>query len=124
MSIIDEHIATFTPAQQTEFGRISRIVRDTVPAAEEGMSYAMPAFLYKGKAFIAFAAKKKHLSIYPFSGKVIDRLRDKLGNFGLSSGTIRFSEDNPIPEDLLKEIITARLEEIEQAIRLKEPKPR
>jgi uncharacterized protein YdhG (YjbR/CyaY superfamily) len=74
----------------------------------------MPAYFYRGKPFLSAIARKKHLAIYPFSGKVIEKLRDKLNAFGLSSGTIKFSVENAIPDALLCEIISSRLLEIDQ----------
>src|ERR1700733_12797191 len=97
MSTIDTYLAAVTPAQRAEFERIRRIVREVVPDAEEGTSYAMPAYLYRGKPFLSAMANKKFLSIYPFSGKVIDALRGKLKGFELTSGSIHFSVGKPIP---------------------------
>jgi len=117
MGLIHEYISTVTPAQQAEFERICRIVKQTVPAIDEGISYGIPAFIYKGKPLFAFAATKKHLSIYPFNGKVVEKLRDKLSDFELTSGTIRFSLENPIPEPIIKEIVICRLAEIDARIK-------
>ena len=113
MSAVDDYLATVTPGQRAEFQRICDIVRRIVPSVEDGVSYGVPALKYKGRPIIGFVAAKKHLSIYPFSGKVIDRLRDRLCNYHLTSGSIHLSEENPIAESLLGEIVAARLQEIE-----------
>ena len=110
---IDDYIATLPANVRPEFERIRNVVAETVPAATQGRSYGMPAFMYKGKPLISFMARKSFLSIYPFSGKVVDRLCGKLAGYDLSSGTIRFSLDNPIPEPLLREIVMCRLLEID-----------
>jgi uncharacterized protein YdhG (YjbR/CyaY superfamily) len=115
MSEMDEYFTTLTPAQLAEFERIRSIVRRIVPSVEEGTSYAMPAYMYKGKPLLSVMAAKKHFSLYPFSGKVLDKLRDKLEGFEISagSGAVHFSEEKMIPEALLKEIILTRIEEID-----------
>lgn len=113
MNPFDEYFASLPPEIRAEFERIRRIVKEVVPTAEEGVSYAMPAYLHNGKAFLSAMATKKHLSLYPFSGKVIDKLRDKLANYELTTGSIHYSESQPFPEELLREIIACRLQEIE-----------
>lgn len=113
MSEIGDNIASIAPAQQAEFERIRRIVREVVPSAEEGRSYGMPAYKYNGKPFLSAMARKKYLSLYPFSGKVIDLLRGRLERYELTSGSIHFTEANPVSDSLLEAIITARLHEIE-----------
>jgi uncharacterized protein YdhG (YjbR/CyaY superfamily) len=118
MSKMDEYFSTLRPLQRAEFERIRSLIYRIVPSAELGESYGMPAYMYKGKPFLSAMATKKHLSIYPFSGKVIDQLRDMLKDFTLSPGTIRFSEDHTIPEPLLREVIMARLKEIDAGLEM------
>jgi uncharacterized protein YdhG (YjbR/CyaY superfamily) len=113
MSAFDDYFATLSPEKRAVFERIRRIVKEAVPSVEEGVSYAMPAYLCRGKPFLSAMATKKYLSLYPFSGKVIERLKARLTGYELTSGSIHFSEERPFPEALLKEIIACRLEEID-----------
>jgi uncharacterized protein YdhG (YjbR/CyaY superfamily) len=89
------------------------IVRQMVPGATEELSYAMPAFKYKGKGLVAIMANKKFLSLYPFSA--VDKLGVDLSAFERTSGSIHFSLDKPIADDLLCKIITARLRQIDKS---------
>ncbi|HEY3413843.1 MAG TPA: DUF1801 domain-containing protein [Armatimonadota bacterium] len=113
MSIIDDYLATVPPAEKAEFQRIRGIVKRLVPSVEEGVSYGMPAYLYNGKPVLSAIANKRFLSIYPFSGKVIDRLKEKLTGFECTSGSVHFTVERPVPEALLEEIIACRLQEID-----------
>lgn len=85
-----------------------------VPEVEYGISYAMPACFYKGKPLISFLVTKKHLSIYPFSSRVVEEMRDKLDGFSVSPGTIRFSVEKPLPDKIMGEIIQRRMRQIEE----------
>jgi uncharacterized protein YdhG (YjbR/CyaY superfamily) len=40
-------------------------------------------------------------------------VKDRLEGFDLSKGTIRFTPDRPVPEDVLADLIRARKAEIE-----------
>jgi len=114
MTAMEEYIASLPPAIRADFERIRSIVHATVPEVEEGVSYAMPAYLYKGKGVLSAIMNKNFLSLYPFSGKTLEALRDRLGAYELTSGSLHFSVDNPVPEGLLKDLITTRLAEIDQ----------
>jgi uncharacterized protein YdhG (YjbR/CyaY superfamily) len=110
--VVDELIANTPPPHRAEFERIRDIVKEVVPSATQGVSYAMATYFYKNKPFLSFAHTKKFLSLYPFSGKVIAKLEDKLKDFECTPGSVHFSVEHPLPEALLKEIITTKLEEI------------
>lgn len=111
MSVIDEYLKKVAEPQKSELERIRKIVHETVPEANEVISYGMPAFKYKNHYLIGFNALKDHMSIFPTSGP-IEALKDKLQDYSLSKGTIRFTLDNSIPEPLVKEVLFSRLADI------------
>src|ERR671914_251058 len=62
---------------------------------------------------LGFRAAKKHLSVFPFSPAAVDAVKDRLEGFDLSKGTIRFTPDQPVPDDVLADLVRARKAEIE-----------
>jgi uncharacterized protein YdhG (YjbR/CyaY superfamily) len=68
--------------------------------------------VHAGRPLLGFRAARRHLSVFPFSPAAIDAVKDRLGGFDLSKGTIRFSPDSPVPEDVLADLVRARLREI------------
>ena len=104
MSSVEEYVSALTPAQREHFEQIRRIVRSLAPDAEETISYGVPTFKHRGKYLIYFAAFKNHLSVYPTIGAVEATKGTK--------GTFRFGEDDPVPEEVVRAIVTHRLEEI------------
>ena len=48
------------------------------------------------------------MSLFP-TAQPVELLKDKLGDFELSKGTIKFDKHNPIPEDIIKQLIKVRL---------------
>jgi len=117
MSTVDNYIATLLPEEQIELKRIQRIVIRVVPSAEQGLGYGMPAYLYRSKPVFSCLVNKKFLSIYPFSGKVIEKLRDQLTEFEKTTGSIHFSLKNTLCEDLVEELLLARMMEIDEKLR-------
>jgi uncharacterized protein YdhG (YjbR/CyaY superfamily) len=74
----------------------------------------MPTFKYRGQSIVAIAAFKKHCSLFPMSGAVIERFKDELEGFHTSKGTLQFPVDKPLSAALVRKIIEARLAEIKQ----------
>jgi uncharacterized protein YdhG (YjbR/CyaY superfamily) len=112
MSAMDDYLNGLPPAQKAALARVRAVVSGVAPEAEEGVSYGTPAFLYAGRPLLGFRAAKKHLSVFPFSPAAIEAVKDRLVGFDLSKGTIRFSPDDPVPEDVLADLVRARMQEI------------
>ena len=112
MSEMDEYIDGLSPEQQAALTRVREVVERVAADAEEGVSYGMPAYLYAGRPLLGFRAAKKHLSVFPFSPAAVEAVKDRLEGFDLSKGTIRFTPDRPVPDDVLGDLVRARKEEI------------
>ena len=111
MSVIDEYLADVTPTQKTALEHIRKTVKQHVPDAEEVISYGMPTFKYRGKPLLHIAAFKDHLSVFPTADPKLLKI-DGLATFQTSKGTLQFTEDNPIPDTIIKEIVEVRIESI------------
>ncbi len=112
MTVIDDYLTNVEPSKRKELERIRVLAKQTVPDAEEAIVYGMPTLKYHGKPFLGFDAHKNHIGIYPYSGQVVETLKDQLNDYGLSKGAIRVPLDHPISEELLKQIIDLRLKQI------------
>ena len=109
---MDDYLADVPEPDRAALERIRRVVKELVPQAEEGKSYGMPALKYNKRPLVGFVAAKKHLSLFPFSPAVIDALTDRLDGFELSKGTIRFTAEHQLPDDVLRDVVMLRLDEI------------
>ena len=107
-----DYLDDLQPVQKVALERVRVVVGALAPDAEEGTSYGVPAFIYAGRPLLGFSAAKKHLSIFPFSPAAIEAVRERLDGFDLAKGTIRFSPDVPVPEDVLADLVRARQQEI------------
>jgi uncharacterized protein YdhG (YjbR/CyaY superfamily) len=119
LRVLDENAAFggLDASQRAAFEHIRNLVMDMVPEAEQGTSYGMAALKYKQKPLLAFLAAKHHLSVFPLSSQVIDAVRDRLTGFELSKGTIRFTVAMPLPDEVVRDIVRHRIEEIVGAAR-------
>lgn len=112
VSAVEDYLGGLDVSTRAVFEHIRNLAIDVVPEAEEGTSYGMPAMKYRQKPLLAFLAAKNHLSIFPFSPQVIDLVRDRLTDFELSKGTIRFTIAAPLPDEVVRDIVRHRMEEI------------
>jgi uncharacterized protein YdhG (YjbR/CyaY superfamily) len=115
VTAVDEYLESLDAPAREAFEHVRRLVTTLVPDAEEGTSYGMAALKYRHKPLLGFRAAKSHLSIFPFSPEAVDAVRDRLDGFDLSKGTVRFSVDKPIPDEVLRDIVRHRVGEISGA---------
>ncbi len=107
---IDDYIARFPEDVQIRLETLRQTIKQAAPDAEEILSYGMPAFRM-GKILVYFAAAKKHIGFYPTSSGM-SAFKDKVGDYPTSKGTIQFPYDQPLPLDLVTEIVQYRVAEV------------
>jgi uncharacterized protein YdhG (YjbR/CyaY superfamily) len=109
---VQDFLSTLEEPTRGAFTRLRDLALEVVPDAEEGTSYGLAALTHHGKPLVGFRAARQHLSIYPFSSQVLDTVRDRLDGFSTSKGTIRFTADAPLPDDVVRDLVRLRLAEI------------
>lgn len=87
--------------------KIRKTIREAAPAAEETISYGMPAYRLKGN-LVYFAAFKQHIGFYP-TPAAITEFQKELASFKQAKGSVRFPLDQPIPYDLIAKIVKYRV---------------
>jgi len=110
MSVIDTYLKSLSGVERDTIQHMYSIVRQLVPDTTEEMSYGMPAYKYKGKGLVAIMANEKFFSLYPFSS--IKKLGVDVSQFECTTGSIHFRPDQPITDNMLREIIEARKQQI------------
>ena len=113
MGDVADYLATVEEPHRSALARVYAVAGEVVPEAVEGTSYAMAALVYRGKGLIATVRAKKFLSLYPYSGAVLANLSDELTDFETTSGSLHYSVQHPVPDDLLRRIVELRRAEID-----------
>jgi len=107
---VDAYLAALPQDQRAALQKLRETITAAAPEAAESISYGIPTFKHKGRPLIYFGAAKKHCAIY---GQVPDAYKDELKPYDTSKGAIRFPADKPLPEALVKNLVKARIVEIE-----------
>jgi len=111
--MFDEFLTGLPADRRKAFGDVIAQIAALVPEAEEGRSYGMPAFRYKGRPLLGFSEAKDHLNLHPFSPAAIDPVRERLADYRVLKGTVTFTPERPLPPDAVAEMVTARKAEID-----------
>jgi uncharacterized protein YdhG (YjbR/CyaY superfamily) len=99
---IDAYIATFPEDIQTLLEAIRVTILTAVPAAEERISYNMPAFVLNGSCLFV-AAWKKHIGMYPVPAGLPSLAYDASRYLDAKS-TLKFPLNQPLPLELIHAI--------------------
>jgi len=114
---VEEYLASFPENIKVRLLEIREAIKKTVPEADEVISYNIPAFKLK-TVLVWYAGYKKHIGFYPV-GEGSEAFGEELSAYKLSKGTVRFPLDQPIPADLVREIVKYRKKEEDEKLLLK-----
>jgi len=116
MTEFDDYLVTLGAPERDVLQRIREVVSAAVPDAEEGRSYGVPAFRYRGRPLLGFQVTKKHLSVMPFSPEVLVAAGSRLAGFDVTKGSVRFQVGAPLPDDVVRDLALGRRAEIDAAL--------
>ncbi len=108
-STIDEYISSYPVSTQKILQKLRALIRKAAPEAEEKISYAIPTFFLQGN-LVHFAAYEHHIGFYP-GANGIEVFKKKMSKYKGAKGSIQFPLNEPIPYDLISEIVKFRHEE-------------
>ncbi|TNF44926.1 MAG: hypothetical protein EP310_02545 [Bacteroidetes bacterium] len=106
---IDSFIAQFPEEIQTVLQELRSLIHREAPGCTEAIKYGIPTFVLNGN-LVHFSAYKTHIGFYPGSSG-IEHFSDRLQQYKLSKGTVQFPLGQPLPFNLIAEIVRFRVEE-------------
>lgn len=109
-STVGEYLARVPQPARSRMKQLRAAIRSVVPGdATEVISYGIPAFRRK-KIIVWYAAFSNHCSLFP-TRSVIELFAGELKDFSTSKGTVHFPHDKPLPAQLIKKMVKARVEQ-------------
>ncbi|WP_342554299.1 DUF1801 domain-containing protein [Paenibacillus sp. FSL R7-0652] len=107
--LVDEYIHSFSADVQLKLQRMRELIREAAPLAEEKISYKMPTYAQHGN-LVHFAAYTKHIGFYPAPSGIL-AFKEQLSRFKGAKGSVQFPLDEPLPEELIRQIVEYRVKE-------------
>ncbi|MBX3049711.1 MAG: DUF1801 domain-containing protein [Anaerolineales bacterium] len=108
---VESFLAGVPAEQRSALERLRAQIRAAAPEAIEMISYGVPAFKYKGRPLVSYAAAKIHCSFFVQSPVVMEAHAELLAGYNTSKGTVRFQPEQPLPEELVHALVRARMAE-------------
>lgn len=111
---IEEYLASLDPAKARTLRAIIDLILTQFPELESKISWNVPHIHRNGKYVIGLCAYKRHLTFSPWSPRVIEDFKLKLGNFVLFKNCFQIPVDWEIDRELVTDLVRARLAEIDE----------
>jgi len=114
---VTAYIAAFPAPARAALTRVRSVIRRAVPAAEEMISYQIPAYKLHRRPVLFFAAWKEHYSLYPSNARLVAAFKDQLSKYEISKGTIRFPLSDGVPVTLIERIAKFRARQVMESLK-------
>ncbi len=110
---VEAYLATLAPPAREVIDAIRATARAAAPEADEVIAYDMPALRLRGRYLVSYAAYRRHYSLFPWNPFVVAEVGEAaLGPFMAGRGTIQFPASKPVPLDLVRRVVEARVREV------------
>jgi uncharacterized protein YdhG (YjbR/CyaY superfamily) len=106
---IDEYIADFSPEVQAILQQIRQTIRQAVPTAIEAIKYQIPTFVLNGN-LVSFGAYQRHIGLYPIPAGT-QKFQKAIAAYRSAKSSVRLPLDEPIPFDLISQLVKFRVRE-------------
>ena len=118
---VDEYLEIQTELVRDTLEKVRKAIKAAAPKAEEVISYQIPTYKLNGPV-AAFAAFPDHCSFFTTSHAIMKEFKDELKDYDTSGVTIHFPAGKPLPGNLIKKLVIAKIKENEIRIIKKKSK--
>ncbi|WP_265426836.1 iron chaperone [Chryseobacterium sp. YIM B08800] len=110
---IDEYFLLFPEETQLKMEILRKLIHSQNTDLEEYIGYQMPAFKYKDKPLVYFAAYKNHIGFYPLPKAIVHFENDFIERkYKFSKGAVQFPLKEDLPLKLIEKMVEFRIMEI------------
>lgn len=107
MDEVESYLNQFRGEMRTRLDLIRNIIHSLAPEASESISYGLVAYKFKGRPLIYFGGFAKHIGLYA-TPNGHDHFKSEFAEYKQGKGSVQFPIDKPLPEELIKEVVTYR----------------
>lgn len=105
----DEYLAQFDNQTLDRLQQLRRWTTELAPTAHEGVGYGLLTYKLHGRPLIHYGGFAKHIGVYP-TGDPLDDFAERLSGYRRGKGSIQFPLGDPVPADLLRDLIAHRVQ--------------
>src|SRR6266446_6138893 len=112
-SSVKDYLASVDPTKARTLRSVIDVILAEFPDLESKISWNVPTIHRKGKYVFGMAAYKNHLTLAPWSPRVIEDFKMRLGKFVVWKNCFQIPVDWKIDRKLVKDLVRARLAELD-----------
>ena len=110
---IEEYLASLNPAKAKTLRSVIDFILAEFPELESKLSWNVPQIHRNGKYVFGMAAYKNHLTLAPWSPRIMKDFKPKLANYVVFQNCFQIPVDWELDKKLLKDLVRARLGELD-----------
>jgi uncharacterized protein len=110
---LDEYLASQDPTKARTLRSVIDLILAEFPELESKISWDVPVIHRNGKYVVGLAAYKNHLTFSPWSPRVMEDFKPRLGKFVVKANCFQIPVDWKIDKKLVKDLVRARLVELD-----------
>ena len=110
---VEEYLASLDPTKERTLRSVIDLILTQFPELESKISWNVPTIHRQGKYVVGLAAYKHHLTFSPWSPRLIEDFKVRLGKFVVWKNCFQIPVDWEIDRELVKDLVRARLAELD-----------
>ncbi|GAB3999848.1 DUF1801 domain-containing protein [Spirosoma daeguense] len=107
---VDDYIGSFPEEARERLQTMRHLIKENSTDAIESMAYGMAAYKLNKKPLVYFGGFKNHIGFYA-TPTGHEQFKDKLSSYKQGKGSVQFPHTQPLPIELIVEIIKFRVAE-------------
>jgi len=110
---IEEYLASQDPTKAGTLRSVIDFILTQFPELESKISWNVPTVHRNGQYVVGVCAYKRHLTFSPWSPRIIEDFKPRLGKFVVFKNCFQIPVDWKIDTKLVKDLVRARLAELD-----------
>ena len=111
---VEEYLASQDPTKERTLRSVIDLILTEFPELESKIAWNVPNIHRNGKYVFGLAAYKNHLTLAPWSPRIIKDFKMRLGKLVVWKHCFQISVDWKLDKKLVKDLVRARLAEIDK----------
>lgn len=112
---VEDYLASLDPVKSKTLGSVIDLILTRFPELESKISWNVPTLHRKGKYVAGICAYKNHLTFSPWSPRVLEDFRSRLGKFVVWKNCFQIPVDWQVDGKLVTDLVRARLAELDES---------